>query len=134
MGKLQLLFRPSDIMRFLFLLSLLVAGASAATTGCGEAEPVECPSETHKYCPGPTDPETGCQESGWCLWCTSGLDSPTCICEPDFSVGTGPTGCEEPEPVECQEEGFKYYPHTDPETGCPDQGLCLNCCPSAEDC
>merc|ERR1712039_659526 len=109
-------------MRFLVLLSLLVAGASAATTGCGAAEPVECPSETHKYCPGPTDPETGCQEPGWCLMCSNGLDSPTCFCEPDFST------CEEPEPVNCPAETHKFcVGRTDPETGCQESGWCLDC-------
>merc|ERR1712039_1061422 len=115
-------FELNDIiMRFLVLLSLLVAGASAATTGCGAAEPVECPSETHKYCAGRTDPETGCQESGWCLDCSwGGLDSPSCYCEPDF--------CVEPEQVNCPAETHKFcVGPTNPETGCQESGWCLDC-------
>jgi len=54
--------------------------------------PVYCPpDDMHKYCPGSTNPETGRQEPGWCMLCWSGLDSPTCKCEPDYSLGTGPS-------------------------------------------
>merc|ERR1711879_530538 len=55
--------------------------------------PVYCPPDgMHKFCPGPTNLEIGLQEPGWCMLCWSGLDSPTCKCEPDSSVGTGPSG------------------------------------------
>merc|ERR1712241_617552 len=57
MGELQLLFRLDDIMSFLFLLSLLVAGASAAAvTSCEEGE---------MLCPGGVD-GNNCPEEDFC--------------------------------------------------------------------